>query len=124
MPRRFRRRPPDRLARLLQEARKPDSSLPRWAYLVSVLQGCPLTTGALGHLRGIGENVRGIRISANLHLQTIGYEIRSEPTTWRDTQGNRIPNATYRLVDTHLERHLQRTERTIAQRRQQMKLQV
>jgi len=87
----------------------------RWERLVHVLErDGPQTTGALGHIKGIGENVRGIRIEANRGLRPYGMSVESEPTTDLDADRKKIPNATYRLVNPELERGLKRTERVLA----------
>ena len=72
-----------------------------WERLVCALErGGPQTTGKLGHMYGIGENVRGIKVEANRHLARYGLSIKSEKTRELDLHGGRIWNATYRLVDT------------------------
>ena len=86
-----------------------------WERLVHVLErDGPQTTGALGHIKGIGENVRGIRIEANRGLARYGMFVESEKTEALDADGKQIPNATYRLVNLRLKPHLERTERVLA----------
>ncbi len=88
---------------------------PRWRFLVRVLETCgPMTTGQLGHIYGIGQNVRGIRREANAHLRAEGKQIVSEPTY--DADGKRLPWATYRIVHTEMVKHLERSQAEIAQR--------
>ena len=91
------------------------ADMTHWERLVCVLErDGPHTTGALGHIRGIGENVRGIKIEANRNLARYGLFVKSEKTTTLDAEGKPIPNATYRLVDLRLEAGLKRTERVVA----------
>lgn len=86
------------------------ADMPKWQRLCAVLESeGPKTTGELGHIKGIGENIRGIRREANVHLRTMNMEIISETTWKRDAQGEPIANATYRLVDSLLAKHLKRT---------------
>ncbi len=88
----------------------------RWQFLVRVLRECgPMTTGQLGHLYGLGENIRGIRREAQANLRRDGWDVKSEPTF--DEDGNRLPWATYQLVNLELQPHLQRTEEQIAEKR-------
>ncbi len=79
-----------------------------WERLVWTLyQRGPMTTGALGHVYGIGENVRGIRREADRALAKYGLYIKSERT-----EG--LPNATYRLARLALREPLKRTEAVVA----------
>ena len=88
----------------------------RWRFLVRVLETCgAMTTGQLGHLYGLGENIRGIRREAQANLRREGRDILSETTI--DEQGNRLPWATYRLVNLELQPHLRRTEAELAAKR-------
>ena len=87
-----------------------------WERLVSVLErDGPQTTGQLGHIKGIGENVRGIKIEANRNLARYGMFVKSEETKTLDAEGKRIPNATYRLVNHALQPHLDRTAAVVAE---------
>jgi hypothetical protein len=71
--------------------------MPKWKVLVEYLrEHGPTTTGALGHVYGIGENIRGIRREANRNLAGRGY-IRSDETF--GPHGERLPWATYRLEE-------------------------
>jgi hypothetical protein len=71
--------------------------MPKWKVLVEYLrEHGRTTTGALGHIYGIGENIRGIRREANRNLGTSG-RIVSEVT--RGKFGERLPWATYRLEE-------------------------
>jgi len=105
----------DRLSVFTAGFQKKDGSWPRWVHLVRALRNGPKTTGQLGFVRGIGENVRGIRIEANRHLPKIDLWIKSESTDLTDADGKVISNATYRLIDLRLQPHLERTQRTLQQ---------
>jgi len=116
---------PDRLERFLAEAtRRNRGRRPRWAHLVDALRSGPKTTGELGYIRGIGENVRGIRREADRNLTRIGFHIEGEETEQRDAAGEPIPNATYRLVDDRLQPHLDRTAADVRRRKEQLGLGV
>jgi len=87
------------------------ADMSHWERLVAVLESQgPKTTGELGHIRGIGENVRGIRREADRNLRQYGLRIKGEPTTKLAADGRKINNATYRLVNAALAPHLARTE--------------
>ena len=67
-----------------------------WERLVVTLhRDGPTTTGMLGHIVGIGQNVRGIRREADRNLAGTGWQIQSKPTY---VDGKRMPWATYELV--------------------------
>ena len=87
----------------------------RWQFLVRVLreQG-PMTTGQLGHIYGIGENVRGVCREAITHLKAQGLTILSEPT-YEEVDGRRVRRAwaTYRLVPIRMVEPLRRTARIL-----------
>ncbi len=120
-----RRTAPHRLELFLAEAtRRNRGRRPRWACLVDALRSGPKTTGELGYVRGIGENVRGIRREADRNLRRIDFSIESEETERRDAGGEPIPNATYRLVDLELQRHLDRTAEEVRRRKEQLGLGV
>lgn len=102
----------------------PRATRKRWQRLVDVLRANgPMTTGALGHVYGIGQNVRGIRIEANAGLARLGRpeRIDSKPT-YEIVDGRRVRRAwaTYRLVNVELVPHLERTDRVIAERRRKV----
>ena len=119
------RRTPHRLELFLAEAtRRNRGRRPRWACLVDELRSGPKTTGELGYVRGIGENVRGIRREADRNLRRIDFSIESAETEQRDAAGEPIPNATYRLVDQQLQRHLDRTAEEVRRRKEQLGLGV
>ena len=65
----------------------------------------------LGHIVGIGQNVRGIRREADRNLAGTGWQIQSKPTIGED--GKRLPWATYELVHAVLQRRLEATERRV-----------
>lgn len=74
--------------------------VPRWQFLVRVLQeNGPQTTGALGHIYGIGENIRGIRREANASLLREGSSLRVVSRRTKTEDGSRPPWRTYQLVD-------------------------
>ena len=116
---------PNRLDQFLAEAtRRNRGRRPRWAHLVDALRGGPKTTGELGYVRGIGENVRGIRREADRNLRQIDFSIESEETEQSDASGDPISNATYRLVDQQLQPHLDRTAADVQRRKEQLGLGV
>jgi len=87
-----------------------------WECLVWYLyQHGPNTTGVLGHVYGIGENVRGIRREADRALAKYGLYIKSHKT-----EG--LPNATYRLASLALRKALQRTEAVLAEAQRELGL--
>ena len=80
----------------------------RWERMVFVLyHRGPHTTGALGHIYGIGQNVRGIRREACHALQGSGWTVESRKLAGESYH-------TYRLVNVALRPHLARTKRVVA----------
>jgi hypothetical protein len=95
------------LERLLPRPRVDPRTLKRgpdedaWRFLVRVLETCgPLTTGQLGHVYGIGQNVRGIKREADVGLSSDRVIISYE--TWVKNPDTGLPMyvswATYELV--------------------------
>jgi len=79
----------------------------RWERMVFVLyHRGPMTSGALGHIYGIGENVRGIRIEANHGLRGTGWHVDSR-------KAPDAPYHTYELVNVAPQRHVARTNRVL-----------
>ena len=79
----------------------------RWERMVFVLyHRGPMTSGGLGHIYGIGENVRGIRIEANHGLRGTGWHVDSR-------KAPDAPYHTYELVNVALQRHVARTNRAL-----------
>jgi len=95
------------LERLLAKPRVDPRTLKRgpgedaWRFLVRVLEICgPLTTGQLGHVYGIGQNVRGIKREADAGLPS--ERVIVSYRTWVENPQNGLPMhapwATYEVV--------------------------
>jgi len=95
------------------------AGMARWERLCSVLdERGPMTTGALGMVKGIGENVRGIRREADRNLARYGMKIIAEETHELTADGEKINNATYRLVNLRVADRVAETSNLVEELRQ------
>jgi len=85
------------------------AAMKHWERMVWVLHlHGPTTSGALGHVRGIGQNVRGIRAEADRGLAPHGLYVERERI-----EG--VPWKRYRLASLAMRKALERTDAVVAE---------